>query len=736
MAEVDDVVKIDPPGGPRYSTEANATWNRGKRSITLDLTDESDRATAAKLAYRADVVIENFRPGVMERLGLGEAELRAHNRRLIYNAMPGFGREDARTALPAWEGTILAAVDAFRPPTDYRSMVQQLHRRPSERDGEPVFTAEPIASIYAAMLSATGIASALRVREATGDGQRVEVPLFDAALQTVGIYGMARLPFRPTYGPAMNPWDHQYRCADDRWIHIVCTHTPHAEQLAEVMDRADLIERGLTERNLPDSGAHHELILTLNDVFASRPAEEWEQLLIEHELPGAMCRSAAEWLTHPQATEGDLLVGVDDPVLGPTMQPGPVVQLSEARVIPTGAHPTDGDRTEIEAELAQEPEKIDRGPTTLISPVEGPLHGVRVLDLGLALSGPTCGRTLAELGADVIKIDNPKRGGVLYHYDINRGKRTILLDLESDQGNDVFWELVQTADVVIENFRPGVAEDLAIDYELVAKERPDIIYVSITAYGEEGPWAELPGYDESTQALTGMQVRYGGAEQPAVWPYGEVDDYATGHAAAFGVVLALLQREQTGRGQRITADLTRTAGLLQSAHLIDHGAKTWDEPSGPEARGLGPLQRLYPCNDGWIFVGVGRPEELEPVLGDAVEPDELEARLAEWCLERSAADAVEHLVKHGAGAHELAWLNDVLSDPVVVRRGLSVVREHEPLGLLRTTGPGPWLSRSPVVPGAPAPPPGSDAASILADVEREGDLDSLAADGVVKLPNT
>ncbi|MEM9566005.1 MAG: CoA transferase [Actinomycetota bacterium] len=726
-----DVIRIDPPGGPVMASPAYATWNRGKRSITLDLKSADDQAVAATLARRADVVIENFRPGVMERLGLGEAELRAHNRGLVYAAIPGFGREDARAEMPAWEGTVLAAADVFRPPTDYRDMVQQLHRRPTERTGEPVYTAEPVASLYAAMLTATGVLSALRVRNETGQGQRVEVPLFDAIIQASGVYAMARLPFRPAFGPAMNPWDHQYRCGDDRWLHVACTHPPHARALAEAIERPDLIERGLTERNLPDASAHHELILALNEVFAARPAEEWERLLIEHELPGAMCRSSQEWLAHPQATDGGLVIELDDPMLGATRQPAPLVRLSAATATaPEPASRPDADRDGILAGLDDQRPAIDAN--SLISPIEGPLNGLTVLDLGLALAGPACGRALAELGADVIKIDNPRRGGVLYHYDINRGKRTILLDLENDEGHDVFWQLVQKADIIIENFRPGVAEDLAIDYELVAKERPDLIYVSITAHGEEGPWADLPGYAESVQALTGVQVRYGGADHPAVWPYGEVTDYATGQAAAFGAVLAVLERERTGRGQRVTADLARTSGLLQSAHLLDHEAKAWDEPSGPDARGLSPIQQLYPCADGWIFVGTDDAADLEPVLGSDGGED-LAAQLGDWCGQRSAVDAVEQLVKHGLGAQELAWLNEVMSDPVVVRRGLSVVREHGSIGLLRTSGPGPWLSRSMIDAGPPAPSPGSDIESVLGDIERADDLDALVEAGAIKL---
>ena len=729
-----DVIKIEPPDGARYRGEANATWNRGKRSIALDLKDPGDLEIARGLAERADVLIENFRPGVMDRLGLGDAELRVRNRRLVYAAMPAFGPEDTRSAHQGWEGAVLAAVDCFRPPARYREMVQQLHRRPADRTGDPVFTAEPMASMFAALIGSTAIAAALNLREQTGEGQRVEVPLFDAAIQAAGIFAMAQLPFKPAFGSAMNPWDHQYRCADGRWIQIVCNDPEHAEALAGLLERPDFVERGMTQRRLPDTATEHELILALTETFAGRDAAEWEGLLCDEGLPAAICRTPAEWLDHPHATGHGLLVDVDDPTLGHTRQPAPAVELSRSAapvIRPAPVH--DQHHEEIAAELAAAG-PVERRVTTPNSPVQGPLAGIRVLDLGTLLAAPTCGRTLAELGAEVIKIDDPTRGGVLYHHDVNRGKRSLLLDLEDDEGHALFWDLLGTADVVIESFNPGEARELELDYETIRAERPDIVYVSLSAYDEEGPWSDLEGHGETVQALTGMQHRYGGPDAPAIWPFAMTIDYAAGYAAAYGAVLALLDREVTGEGQRVTTSLVRAAGVLQSTFLIDHGAKAWDEPSGPDARGFGPTQQLYRCEDGWVFLGATDAAKLEPVLGDPG-PDPADA-IASWCQGRSAADAVEHLVKHGMGAHEVTWLNDALMDPVVVRRGLTVIRDHGRLGLLRTTGPAPWFSRSMVSAGRPAPSPGADAASILAEINRDGDIEQLAAAGAIGLPGT
>ena len=239
-----------------------------------------------------------------------------------------------------------------------------------------------------------------------------------------------------------------------------------------------------------------------------------------------------------------------------------------------------------------------------------PLKGLKVIDLCIVLAGPTCGRTLAELGADVTKIDDPNRGEVVYHHDINRGKSSILLDLKRPEGLEVFWQLVENADVIVQNFRNDVVARLGIDYESVRQRKPDIIYASLNAYGDTGPMADQPGYEEAAQALTGMQVRFGGAEKPILWPFGVVNDYGTGYAGAFGVLMALGIRKQQGLGQEISSARARTACALQSAHLQDYEGKRWQEPSGQDAMGYGPSQRLYECRDGWIYVGARTAQDI------------------------------------------------------------------------------------------------------------------------------
>ena len=723
-----EVIKVDRPGGPVFDTPANATWNRGKKSIALDLHNPGDVDIARSLVAGADVLIENFRPGRMEAFGLGESLLRRDNPALIYCAMPGFAVDDPRSSMPAFEGVVLAAADVFRPLTEYREMVQVLHQRPEERAGQPVYTSEPMASSYAAMLSVVCITSALKTRMKTGLGQRVEVPLFDAILQAVGVFGMSRLPYKPMTNSAFSGFDHQYQCRDGRFVHIVCTVPRHGEIFLRYFGREDYIEAGMASRSLGSNPAlNRELTDFLTETFLTRNAMEWEALFLELNIPGVMCRSTQEWLSHPHALGSDLLVEIDDPQLGRMRQPGLQVKMSGTPgEVREPAPMLDADRQEI-LTMASKPFPELSGESN-----RGlPLQGLRVLDLCIVLAGPTCGRTLAEMGADVIKIDDPGRGNVVYHHDINRGKRSVLLDLKTPEGLGIFWKLVDKADVVVQNYRLDVVKRLGIDYESVKARKPDIVYASLNAYGDTGPMSGQPGYEEAAQALTGMQVRYGGSDKPILWPYGVVNDYGTGYAGAFGVLMALLIRDRDGNGQEITSALARTACTLQSAHLQDYAGKTWKEATGPDALGDGVTHRLYQCEDSWIFVGAKSANVLADRIGGST--DNLEGELERWCASQTADDAVSQLSSDSIGVQKLAWMNDVVMSDAVQSRGLVVCRDHQKLGMMRTTGPGPWFSDSETIPGVPAPMPGSDAIGVLAEIGIN-DVDDLLAAGILKVP--
>ena len=706
-----DVIRIDPPGGPRYNTPANATWNRGKRSIVLDLKKPADVETARQLIATADVVVENFRPGVMDRLGLGATAMSKANPGLVYCSLPGFGSDDPRAGVKAWEGVIAAATCAF----SQRAGTPRVHPLATR----PVYTAIPFGSAYAAFLAAVSVAMALNARALSGAGQRIEIPLFDATFTAIGSRGMKahKAPAKP---PEFS-WSRQLPTKDGRWFMYVHGNKHFEDFIKEI---------GLKEAR--DAGVSiEELGKRFDEAFRQRTAQEWELFCERLGTEGVTCHTSAEWLKHPQALGSKIIDDYTDPELGAFRGPGITPRLLGTPGKVRSPRPRlDADREAILKELATRKPAAATGAKVLKSALEG----VKVLDLCIILAGPTCGRTLAEFGADVVKIDSPRVNPLRLHNDINRAKRSILLDLKSPEGLTIFWQLVDQADVVLQTFRKGVADRLGIGYEAVKARRPDIVYCSLNTFGHLGPYADRPGHEQIAQAVSGMQLRYGGSGLPALAPY-PANDYGTGLLGAYAVSLALLHRKNTGQGQHVDSALAYTATMLQSGLLQDYAGKKWDEPAGQDVLGSGPLNRAYQASDAWVFLAaqdgeLARCPELADLAGKSGAA--LEQALEELVRTRGADAWVAALTKAGIGAHRIILDSNVLmQDPVVCARGLSITREHDEIGPVTTTGPGPRLSGTPLVAGKPASKPGTDAPSVLAEIGLGGEVERLLREGVI-----
>lgn len=723
-----DVIRVDPPGGPLWNTPANATWNRGKRSIVLNLKQPDDVAVATRLVESADVVIENFRPGVMERLGLGPQAAARLNPRLIYCSLPGFASDDPRAQVRAFEGVVGAATATYRPPDPG-----------SER---PVYTAIPIASNYAAFQAVVSIVMALLARQRDGAGQWIEVPLFDATFPSIGARAMRVHDPTKIVPTPRGIWSGSFECADGRWVQFSGSGNQNFREFVEAAGITAWDREGLTdiERIMRDPELFVEHLRRARELFKTRTAQEWEDLVAKAGSECAVCRTSAEWFEHPHAHASHMVVEVDDPQYGKMLQPGVNVRLSRTPgAVRRPAPKPDQHRAEILAELeAQPPQAPSRA---VEATMRAALDGVRVLDLCIILAGPTLGRTLAEFGADVIKIDNPTRGGyVASHNDVNRGKRSLLLDLKSEAGRDVFWRLLEGADVVAQNYRAGKLEKLGLSYEEVRRRKPDIIYASLNAFGHLGPWAARPGHEQFAQAATGMQRRFGGDGPPMVQP-NPINDYGTGFMGAYAVALALLHRQRTGEGQHVDTALAYTAMIHQSPFMQLYAGKRWDEPSGQDKLGSGPLHRAYRARDGWLFIGA-RPDEVsrlaavEGLAGVAsLRGEVLEQALAQRFVADTAAAWVARLTSAGIGAHQCVLdLEALMQDPWVVAHELSLTRKHEEIGLVTTCGPAPRLSRTPIRIGQPASKPGADAYDILAEIGlTDSEIAALIDTGVVRV---
>ena len=695
-------------------------------------------AAARSLIQTADVVVENFRPGVMDRLGLGAEVMTKANPWLVYCSLPGFATDDPRSAVPAYEGVVGAATATY---------LVESGNTDSDR---PVYTALPIASTFAAFQGVISIAMALNARDRDGTGQRVELPLFDAMFTTNAYRAMSRhdISNRVTY-PYSNgrfgepqhygPWNGFYRCQDGRWFYFNGSSNRNWRQVVEAVGITSWDAQGLTDFDLlaNDPAAAEHAIRCAEELFKTRTAQEWEDLVAEAGGEGALCRTSEEWTNHPHARQSKMLVQVDDPVYGKMLQPNVNVRLSKAPGKVSGPAPVlDQHREGILSWLASR--RPDNGRPVAETTMRAAMDGVRVLDLCIELAGPTLGRTMAEFGADVIKINHPSREPVVVlHNDINQGKRSILLDLKTEQGRNVFWKMLEDADVVVENYRAGKLEELGLGYEDVRRRKPGIIYASLKAYGHVGPWAGRPAHDPFVQSVTGMAVRFGGGGVPVQQP-SPINDYGTGFMGAYGVALALLHRRQTGEGQLVDASLAYTALTFQSPFMQSYDGKTWDKPQGQDALGSGPLHRAYRARDGWLFLGA-REANLPRIAGvDGLAGiEQLQGRALAVALEtRFPAQTVQTWVSAlnaaGIGAHRVVGdFAELMFDPWVKAHGLSLTREHDEIGLLTTCGPAFRLSRTPVRAGHPAPKPGRHAREILEEHGLVDQYQGLVDAGVI-----
>src|SRR4051794_29763096 len=315
-----DVIHVDPPGGPRWQTDADAFLNRGKRRISLDLKQADDLEIARRLVDSADILIENFRPGVMDRLGLGEAATRERNPGLIYCSIPGFAADDPRASMAAWEGIIDAATENCR---------DRVGEAPPDWDtSRPTYTALPLASNFAAFLTATSAVMALVARHRTGRGQRVDIPIFHAMFTLIGPAG-AYVPAKGLHEPT--PIDPNgsgvYKCGDGRFIQFDPNNHRFLTWFAEAAGITHWGPDLLDGERLKDKQVNARLHERLAELFLTKSAVEWEEIANGRGAVLGAIRTSKEWLATEHARQTGASVQLEDPEFGPTWMAGLPVRL-------------------------------------------------------------------------------------------------------------------------------------------------------------------------------------------------------------------------------------------------------------------------------------------------------------------------------------------------------------------------------------------------------------------------
>ncbi|MGH3384763.1 MAG: CaiB/BaiF CoA transferase family protein [Nocardioidaceae bacterium] len=391
------------------------------------------------------------------------------------------------------------------------------------------------------------------------------------------------------------------------------------------------------------------------------------------------------------------------------------------------------------------------------------LSGLRVLDVSQVLAGPYAAMLLGDMGADVIKVEAPGHGDLSRQMAprisddlsgaflaVNRNKRGVSIDLKHADGQALLHRLAASADVLIENFRPGVATRLGIDYETLGKLNPRLVHCSISGFGQTGPYALRGGFDLVAQGMSGLMSVTGTASGEPVKCGVPITDLGAGMFATYGILAALAARERTGRGQQVDTSLFETGIGLEVWEAVEyfHTGDT-PQPTGSAHR-LGAPYQAFRCADGHINVGadgvrhwpvfcktVGLPE-LADDPRFATNADRL-AHLAELVAQIEARTSVESrahwlslLEEAGVPAGPINTVPEALADPQARARDMVVEVEHPTLGTLRALGPVVKLSDTPAEITKAAPDLGQHTDEVLRELGLDaGEVDTLRSEGVL-----
>jgi formyl-CoA transferase len=393
------------------------------------------------------------------------------------------------------------------------------------------------------------------------------------------------------------------------------------------------------------------------------------------------------------------------------------------------------------------------------------LTGVRVIDLTNNQAGPSCGQMLAWLGADVIKVEEPGKGDIartslsdqpgcdsLFFLTFNANKRSLTLNLKSEQGKVIFRKLIKTADVLLENFGPGVLDRLGFSYEALKALNPRLVYASIKGFGTYGPYSEYKSYEPIAQAMGGAMSVTGFPDSPPTFTWACIGDSGTGMHCTIGILAALMQRHATGEGQRVEVSMQDAVVNLVRVSLRDH--QRFGKPVERTGNQLGPAVpgTTYRCHPGgpndYVFLfaqqqmwypllrAIGRGDLIGDARYDTASAreqrrEEVNALIEEWTSQRPKHEVMKILAEAGVPCGACQDTGEVLNDPHLQAREMIVEVEHPVRGPYLTAGNPIKLSASQVA-IATAPLLGQHNGEILEGLGyHETEIVTLKEEGVI-----
>ncbi|HEY2303577.1 MAG TPA: CoA transferase [Acidimicrobiales bacterium] len=747
-----DVVKVEPPEG-----DGLRRWNptgadlRAGDGLLFRFLNASKRSIVAgphdppvlELASRADVVVDDREPGVVEALGLLDT-----NPSLTIVSISPFGRGGPWAARAATEFTL-------------QGWSGSIGRR-GRPDGPPLAAGgrlgEWIGGVYAAVAALAGV----RAARASGRGSHLDVSLLECMTVTLDPFTWLHASFRgePPPGASRRIEVPSIAPTADGFVGFTTTTAQQFRDFLVLIERPDLLDDAVMATAAGRAGRLDEVIGIIDEWTTKRTTAECIESATLRRIPVAPIGNGETVLTYDHFVERGVFVDSAD---GAFTQPRVPYRISGVDPQPFGPSPRLG-----EHDGAVDWPVRRSGPA---GPALGGLEGVRVIDLTAFWAGPSATHVLVALGADVIKVESIQRAdgmrftsakppsterwwewGWIFHA-VNPAKRDVTLDLGRTEGVALIKRLIAGADVVIENYSPRVVEQFGLDWDAVAAANPRAVMVRMPAFGLSGPWRDRVGFAQTMEQVSGMAWVTGWAAGPPIIPGGLCDPLAGMHAVV-ALLLALDERTRTGRGSLVEVSTVEAALNVAAEGVIEwtgHGSLL--ERTGNRGPAAAP-QGVYLCagDDAWLALAVTSDAQwnaLRAVMGEpawAADPafsteagrraghDAMDIELARWCGGREVHQLVEEIAGAGVPVAEVVIPVDLQQNPQLIGRGFFEPRSHPVVGVhdypaipFSAAGrPRPWIT-------APAPTLGQHNQEILGGLlglDQE-ELAALAAERII-----
>ena len=758
-----DVIKVEPPSGsptrsvgPFVDGEAEpdsslfwAAYSANKRSVTIDLDSDVGRDQLIRLASGADILIESFRPGYLNDLGLGYADLSKTNTGLVYTSITPYGQtgpyaHHQAPDLVAWSmgGMQYICGDADRP---------------------PVRISAPQAELHAGAHAAAGTMAALWHRQNSGDGQHVDVSMQTAIIWTL----MNATPFPPLHRENVER-DGAFRSRGQLAIRqvFVCR-DGHVSLLMNSRTLSGLTEWMADEQVGPDwlhlidwddwdmsEAARGDQKSIEHFGAIQREVEAYVATKSKHELfmraiPSGMllapCQTVEDIALSEQLAARDFWQEIEHPELGRNLTHlGPFVKLNGSPIQIRRPAPRLGEHNhEILGNVAQIETSNAKGRASSTTPAGiMPFDGIKVLDFTWVGVGPITIKYLADYGADVIRIESVSRPDVLragapfkggepginrsqFSANYNSSKRGLGLNLATPEGRELVKNLIREwqPDVIAESFTPRVMAGWGLAYDDIKRIVPDVIYFSTCQQGQTGPHSSFAGFGQLAGAMAGFYHITGWPDREPAGPYGAYSDFVNPPNAAAAIVASLEFRRRTGKGQHIDLSQYECATHFLAPAIMDfltngtvlNRRGNQDDVSAPH--------NVYRCADHernytgegeqWIAIAVstdqqwrslrkemGRKDlEVDARFGTAADRrhrvEEIDAKVSEWTRDKSARDLMLQLQDAGVPAGVVQSQADLWEDPQVAHRGFFQWLDHAECGPMPYDGLTYHLSKTP-----------------------------------------